>query len=77
MVGPIQGRGCTAVYLAAEHFEDHPCNAKLDAEALICIQKVPAAGFEPAHFGLKELARLSVWPELGYPARSEQELISS
>jgi site-specific DNA recombinase len=40
-------------------------------------QMVPAAGFEPAHFGLKELARPSVWPELGYPARSEQKLISS
>jgi len=39
--------------------------------------KVPAAGFEPAHFGLKELARLSVWPELGLPARTEQKLISS
>ena len=39
--------------------------------------KVPAAGFEPAHFGLKELARLSVWQELGYPARFEQKLISS
>ena len=34
--------------------------------------KVPAAGFESAHFGLKELARLSLWPELGLPPRSEQ-----
>jgi hypothetical protein len=44
-------------------------------ESCISYSKVPAAGFEPAHFGLKELARLSVWPELGYPARSEQKLI--
>ena len=38
---------------------------------------VPAAGFEPAHFGLKELARLSVWPELRHPARSDRKIISS
>ena len=39
--------------------------------------EVPAAGFEPAALGLKELARLAVWPELGYPAGTEQKLISS
>ncbi len=42
---------------------------------LYFVLEVPAAGFEPAHFGLKELARLSVWPELGYPARSDPKLI--
>jgi hypothetical protein len=35
----------------------------------------PAVGFEPAHFGLKDLARLSVWPDLGHPARSGRKLI--
>jgi hypothetical protein len=28
-----------------------------------------------AHLGSKELARLSLWPELGLPARSGEELI--
>jgi hypothetical protein len=41
------------------------------------VLKVPAAGFEPVALGSQELARLSVWPELGYPARTEQKLISS
>ena len=57
------------------HPKRHSC--KFEAEALSYIRRCRRRDSNPAHFGLKELARLSVWPELGCPARTEQKLISS
>ena len=71
--GPANSLGHSSLY----HRCSPACKLPEERPQLYLVLEVPAAGFEPAHFGLKELARLAVWPELVRPARSEQKLISS
>jgi hypothetical protein len=47
----------------------------LKGPRFVLVILVPAQEFEPRTLGLKELARVSVWSELGLPARSDQKLI--
>jgi hypothetical protein len=52
-----------------------PFKRQNQGRGCLLYSKVPAAGFEPAHFGQENSPRLSVWPELAYRARSKQKLI--